>query len=197
MPPAPTDPAAAPPPTLLEKLQLDVFCIVTAATVHVGLARLQDIVFPHTEFVPGIGWIYLPAGARLLFPLLFGLPGALGVMIGSWLVCFLYLYPDDPLRSLAGGVSSAMAPYLVYLVAIHLFGMKPSLQNLTSRRLLLLVPLFGVASPLMHHLWFWLRHDQVDLARGFVVMAVGDMAGALLVIYALKLILTVGFPRRR
>lgn len=192
MPPAPTDPV----PSRLETLQFNVFCIVTAATVYFALAQLQDLIFPHTEFIRGIGWIYLPAGARLLFPLLLGLPGALGVMIGSWLVCFLYLYPDDPLRSLAGGFSSAMAPYLVYLAAIHLFDMKPSLQNLTSRRLLLLVPLFGVASPLMHHMWFWLRHDQVDLARGFVVMAIGDMAGALLVIYALKLVLTVCLPRR-
>jgi hypothetical protein len=102
-------------------------------------------------------------------------------------------------RSLAGGISSALAPYLVYLFALRVLGMQASLANLTSRRLLLLVPLFGVASPLMHHLWFWLHGDPVNLAQGFTVMAVGDMIGALLVLYALKAMLALlpAPPRRR
>jgi hypothetical protein len=179
------------------ELQLQLFCIASSALVYYALARLQDVVFPNTEFVRGIGWIYLPAGARLLFPLLFGLPGAIGVLISSWIICFFYLYPDDPLRSFAGGISSAMAPYLVYLLAIHLFGMKPSLTNLSSKRLLLLVPVFGVASPLMHHLWFWLHGDPVNLTQGFVVMSVGDMAGALVLLYALKFFLALFFPTRK
>jgi hypothetical protein len=185
------------PQTRLDKLKLDAFCIATAAAVYYVLALLQDVVFPNTEFIRGIGWIYLPAGARLLCPLLFGLPGAIGVLIGSWMVCFIHLYPDDPVRSIAGGISSAMAPYLVYLLAIHWFGMKASLSNLTSKRLLLLVPVFGVASPFMHHLWFWLHGDPVNITQGFVVMAVGDMAGALVVIYTLKFILGVATSRRR
>jgi hypothetical protein len=171
--------------------------IVGAALFYLILARLQDWAFPHVEFVRGVGWIYLPAGARLLCPLLLGLPGAVGVLVGSWCECFFHLYPDDPLRSLAGGISSALAPYLVYLFALRVLGMQASLTNLTSRRLLLLVPLFGVASPLMHHLWFWLHGDPVDLAQGFVVMAVGDMVGALVVLYLLKGMLALVPARRR
>lgn len=163
-------------------------CASVAASLlfYLMLARLQDWVFPNVEFVRGVGWVYLPAGARLLCPLLLGLPGAVGVLLASWCECFFHLYPDDPLRSLAGGVSSALAPYLVYLFAVHVLGMRAALTNLTSRRLLLLVPLFGVASPLMHHLWFWLHGDPVDLAQGVAVMAAGDMLGALVVLYALK-----------
>ena len=173
--------------------------VIGSAVFYVALARLQDWVFPHVEFVRGVGWLYLPAGARLLCPLLLGLPGAIGVLVGSWCECFFHLYPDDPVRSLAGGISSALAPYLVYLFALRVLGMQASLANLTSRRLLLLVPLFGVASPLMHHLWFWLHGDPVNLAQGFTVMAVGDMVGALLVLYALKamLVLLPAPPRRR
>ena len=163
--------------------------IVGSVVFYLFLARLQDWVFPNVEFIRGVGWIYLPAGARLLCPLLLGLPGAIGVLVGSWCECFFHLYPDDPLRSFAGGISSALAPYLVYLFALHVLGMQASLTNLTSRRLLLLVPLFGVASPLMHHLWFWLHGDPVDLAQGFAVMAAGDMLGALVVLYALKAML--------
>lgn len=177
------------------RFRLNALSIVACALFYYLLARLQDLIFPHTEFIPGIGWIYLPAGARLLLPLLFGLPGAIGVMLGSWIICFFYLYPDDPVRSFAGGISSAMAPYLVYLLSLHLFGMKPSLTNLTSRRLLMLIPIFGVASPLMHHLWFWIHGDTQNFARGFLVMAIGDMAGALVLIYALKILLAVFAPK--
>jgi hypothetical protein len=169
-----------------ERAGLAALSVLGSVAFYLTLARLQDWVFPNVEFIRGVGWIYLPAGARLLCPLLLGLPGAVGVLLGSWCECFFHLYPDDPLRSFAGGISSALAPYLVYLFALHVLGMQASLTNLTSRRLLLLVPLFGVASPLMHHLWFWLHGDKVDLAQGFAVMAAGDMLGALVVLYALK-----------
>jgi hypothetical protein len=169
-----------------ERARVAFASIVGSVVFYLLLARLQDWVFPNVEFIRGVGWIYLPAGARLLCPLLLGLPGAVGVLIGSWCECFFHLYPDDPLRSFAGGISSALAPYLVYLFALRVLGMQASLANLTSRRLLLLVPLFGVASPLMHHLWFWLHGDPVDLAQGFAVMAAGDMLGAMVVLYALK-----------
>jgi hypothetical protein len=174
------------PTTSRDDIGLAFASVAGSVVFYLMLARLQDWVFPNVEFIRGVGWIYLPAGARLLCPLLLGLPGAVGVLVASWCECFFHLYPDDPLRSLAGGISSALAPYLVYLFAIRVLGMQPSLANLTSRRLLLLVPLFGVASPLMHHLWFWIHHDPVDLAQGFAVMAAGDMIGALVVLYALK-----------
>ncbi len=169
-----------------ERARVACASIVGSVVFYLVLARLQDWVFPNVEFVRGVGWIYLPAGARLLCPLLLGLPGAVGVLLGSWCESFFNLYPDDPVRSFVGGISSALAPYLVYLFALRVLGMQASLANLTSRRLLLLVPLFGVASPLMHHLWFWIHGDQVDLAQGFAVMAAGDMLGALVVLYALK-----------
>ena len=183
-----------------ERARVACASVVGSVVFYLVLARLQDWVFPNVEFMRGVGWIYLPAGARLLCPLLLGLPGAVGVLLGSWCECFFHLYPDDPMRSFAGGISSALAPYLVYLFALRVLGMKASLSNLTSRRLLLLVPLFGVASPLMHHLWFWLHGDKVDLAQGFAVMAAGDMLGALVVLYALKGmlgLLPAAAPRRK
>jgi hypothetical protein len=181
-----------------DRVRLAFASIVGSVVFYLMLARLQDWVFPNVEFMRGVGWIYLPAGARLLCPLLLGLPGAAGVLVASWCECFFHLYPDDPLRSFAGGISSSLAPYLVYLFAIRVMGMQASLANLTSRRLLLLVPLFGVASPLMHHLWFWIHHDPVNLAQGFAVMAAGDMLGAVVVLYALKGMLSLlpAPPRR-
>ena len=176
------------------RYRLPVLSVLVSAAFYVLMARLQDVVFPHVQFTPGIGWIYLPAGARLLCPLLFGAWGAAGLMAGSWLICYFYLFPDDLLRCFTGALSSALAPYVVYRLALWRFGMAASLTNLSPRRLLTLVPMFGVASPLFHHLWFWLHGDHVNLVSGFLVMAIGDMLGALVVIYTLKLLLAL-LPR--
>jgi hypothetical protein len=141
------------------------------------------------ELVRGINWIYLPAGMRLLCTLLFGGAGAVGILIASWATCVFYFFPDDPLRSFAGGIASAAAPYLVYRLAQHLYGLRASLANLSPQRLLLLSVAYSVASPAMHHLWLLLHGDPVG--AGFFVMVLGDLLGTLAVIYTVKLALSL------
>ena len=70
----------------------------------VAMLAANEWLFTRLEFVPGINWIYLPAGMRLLCVLLFGNAGAIGLLLVSWLVCFFYFFPDDYLRSFMGGV---------------------------------------------------------------------------------------------
>lgn len=141
------------------------------------------------EFVRGVNWIYLPSGMRLLCTLLFGGMGAIGVLIASWITCVFYFFPDDPLRSFIGGIASAVAPYLVYKLAQHRYGLQASLLNLNARRLLLLSLAYSVANPTLHHFWLMLR-GQPDLP-GFVVMVFGDLVGTLVVLYAMKLALSL------
>ncbi|TCS36242.1 hypothetical protein EDC30_10759 [Paucimonas lemoignei] len=141
------------------------------------------------ELVRGVNWIYLPAGMRLLCTLLFGGAGAIGVLLASWITCVFYFFPDDPLRSFAGGIASAAAPYLVYKMAQHLYGLQTSLVNLNAKRLVLLSVAYSVASPVLHHFWLLLRGEP--LTSSFFVMVLGDLLGTLVVIYTMKLILSV------
>jgi hypothetical protein len=140
------------------------------------------------ELVRGINWIYLPAGMRLLCTLLFGGAGAIGILIASWITCVFYFFPDDPLRSFAGGIASAAAPYLIYKLAQQLYGLQASLTNLNGKRLLLLTVAYSVASPSLHHLWLFLHGDPIG--SGFFVMVLGDLLGTLLVIYTMKFALS-------
>lgn len=93
-----------------------------------------------------------------------------------------------------GGLLSSLAPYLVYRIAACRYGFQDSLANLTPRRLLALIAIYAIASPLLHHLWFWIHKDVVNPLPGFVAMAVGDLSGALLVVYTAKAVLSL-FPR--
>jgi len=166
------------------------------ATIVLFAATLaaNAFLFRRLEFAPGINWVYLPAGVRLLCTLLFADAGAVGLLLVSWFVSFEFFFPDDFDRAFMGGILATAAPYLVYLVARHFCSLDTSLRNLTPRRLLVLAFAYSVASPLLHHLWFAAR-GQDDLVRGFLVMFVGDLSGTLIVLYAIKALLAL-LPRR-
>lgn len=168
----------------MTQLRLQATMVITTMLFFVAMLAFNQWAFPQ-ELERGINWIYLPAGTRLLCTLLFAEAGAIGLLLVSWLVCFFYFFPDDFLRSFVGGILAALAPYLVYRVAQYRYGLHTSLANLTPARLLLLVLVYSVASPLLHHIWFAFQGQQ-DLVRNFFTMFLGDFCGTLLVIYAVK-----------
>lgn len=94
-------------------------------------------------------------------------------------------------RSFVGGILATAAPYLAYRVARHVYGLQASLRNLSPRSLFGCVVIYAVASPLLHHVWFALHGDTGDLLRSFAVMAIGDFTGTLIVIYTMKLLLSL------
>ncbi|MDR5853495.1 hypothetical protein P9239_16635 [Caballeronia sp. LZ062] len=183
----------------MSNLRLHVVSVVGTAAVFVLSLWLNERVFAHTEFVRGVNWIYLPSGVRLLSTLLLGGDGALGLLIASWLVDFFYFFPQDPVRSFAGGIIATVAPYAVYRLAREWYGLKASLANLTANRLLILALAYSIANPLLHHIWFALRGDTQNIVERFLVMVAGDLAGALIVLYAAKAVLAIlfrnGLPR--
>jgi len=158
--------------------------------LHGGLMVLNELFFRSTEFLAGIGWIYLPAGTRLLCTLLFGRAGMLGLLISGWLACYWYYFPGDAIRGTTGALAGAVGPYLVYMIARREYGLRAALTNLTPARLLACAVGCSVASPLLHHLWFSV-HGDGNLLPGFLVMCVGDLAGTLIVLYTAKAVLAV------
>jgi hypothetical protein len=173
----------------VSSLRLNLSMIVGTIILHGGLMVLNELFFRRAEFLHGIGWIYVPAGTRLLCTLLFGRAGMLGLLITGWFACYWYYFPGDAVRATTGTIAGALGPYLVYLIALRKFGLRASLKNLTPGRLLICAAGCSVASPLLHHLWFSLHGDK-DLLPGFLVMCVGDLAGSLIVLYTAKAILS-------
>ncbi|MCP3727486.1 hypothetical protein M3I53_30935 [Paraburkholderia sp. CNPSo 3272] len=180
----------------MSSLRLHVWSI--AATVIAFLASLwiNQEVFAHTSFVRGVNWIYLPSGVRLLSTLLVGADGFLGLLLAGLLVDFVYWFPHDPVRAIAGAVLGSLAPYLVYRLALEYYDLRATLTNLTPKRLLILAVAYSVANPLFHHLWFALTGATTEWFESFFSMFVGDLAGALIMLYTMKGILAL-LPRQR
>lgn len=166
-------------------LRLQMAMVAATIVLFVATFAVNEWLFSHLEYVPGIAWVFLPAGIRLLSTLLFKEAGALGLLIVSCALGFLHFFPDDPVRACAGGIMAALAPYGVYRYARQRYGLHTSLASLTPQRLLLLIVLYSAASPLLHHLWFFLRGEGQGV-RDLFVMFTGDLLGTLLVIYAMK-----------
>ncbi len=171
-------------------LRMNCAMVVGTIVLHGAVMVLNEVFFRRAEFLQGIGWIYIPAGTRLLCTLLFGWAGTLGLLIAGWFACYWYYFPGDVARATAGTVAGAAGPYLVYLVARHGYGLQSSLRNLSVQGLLACAIACAVASPLLHHLWFMLQ-DGDNLAAGFFVMFTGDLAGSVIVLYAAKAVLVL------
>jgi hypothetical protein len=171
--------------------QLKLQLAMVGATIILFLAALavNELLFTRLEFGAGVNWIYLPAGVRLLCTLLFAEAGAIGLLLVSWLVCFFHFFPNDPVRAFAGGILASAAPYGVYLIARHVYGLNATLTNLSPLRLLQCALMFSIASPALHHLWFAFYEHKPHLAESFAAMLTGDLAGTLIVLYGARWLL--------
>lgn len=177
-------------PSATSQFRLSLLLVLATIVLHGALMILNEVIFRNVEFMRGIGWIYLPAGTRLLCTLLFGRAGAAGLLIAGWVACYWYYFPGDVPRATMGAIAGTVGPYLVYLVARRVYGLQASLRNLTPRRLLLCAAGCSIASPALHHIWF-AAQGQGHLLPGFFVMCVGDFAGTLVVLYAAKVLLAL------
>jgi hypothetical protein len=115
----------------MSQLRLNLAMAGVTCILFLAALAVNELLFRHVEFAPGIAWIYLPAGVRLLSTLLFAEAGAIGLLVVSWLVCFLHFFPNDPVRAFMGGILASAAPYLVYRVMQRHFGLDSNLANLS------------------------------------------------------------------
>jgi hypothetical protein len=180
----------------LANLGAQIQMVVATIVMFAAMLAVNEWLFRALEFAPGISYLYLPAGMRLLCTLLFAEAGAIGLLLVSWIVSFAIFFPGQFERPFMGGIIAALAPYLVYRGARQAWGLQASLVNLTPRRLLVLAVAYSIASPLLHHVYFALN-GQDNLWRGFVAMVIGDLTGTLVVLYGMKGLLALAGRRGR
>ncbi|MGF6977284.1 phosphotransferase system glucose/maltose/N-acetylglucosamine-specific IIC component [Paraburkholderia sp. JPY465] len=175
----------------MSSLRLHFWSIVGTVIAFLVSLWINQELFAHTSFVRGVNWVYLPSGVRLLSTLLLGFDGAIGLLLAGLITDFLYWFPHDPVRATAGALLGSLAPYLVYRFALEYYDLRASLTNLTPKRLLVLAVAYSVANPLFHHLWFALTGTTKNWFESFFTMFVGDLTGALIMLYVMKWLLAL------
>lgn len=160
--------------------------VAGVALVYALLHLLNELLFHRLRFSAGVEWVFLPSGLRLLAVLLLAAKGALGVALASALIGLFRVFPEDPITSLGAGVLSGLAPWLARHGATRALGIREDLAGLGAADLLKLALIFALVSASLHQLWYVARGHSESLLQGIAAMAVGDLIGAVLVLYAAR-----------
>jgi hypothetical protein len=138
-------------------------------------------------FSLGVNWIYLPAGLRLFLTLIFGLPGAIGIVLASFFISYYGDFPKDLTICIGIGLISGFAPYLARLFILSNVELSPNLSNLNMPKLLACILVYAALSSGAHQLWFSLEGlEDAGTMNHVMAMFVGDVLGSILLIAVIK-----------
>lgn len=169
---------------------------VIGVALWLGFLPLYDWLFARTEHVPGINWIYLPHGLRMILVLLFGPAGALGFTIGAATYTRYSAHGPhlDPWLDLVLAVIPGLAAWLAVMLTFRQWpgrSLQPWVFNgrpaLNARALLSLAAVSAALNSTSHIMARYALGNEVqDWAELLIAMFIGDLFGALLLLYILK-----------
>lgn len=173
-----------------------VLVLVTAVLYGLGY-EFQGWLFLFSEHVPGVSWFYLPAGLRVLFVLVAGIYGALGVFCASLVINVLYMKDIGGTVLLLTAAASGFGAW-VALWVLRLGGViEAGLSGLTAAALMKFALLYSGINALFHQLvWWFFKREGVLFWVDVWPMFVGDLLGALVFLYGLKGLLQLRKTRR-
>jgi hypothetical protein len=160
--------------------------VVLTAAAYAALFELNTLLFSAFSFSTGVDWIYLPSGLRLAFVLVFGVWGALGIILASIAIDFIHYFNADVTTAVVTGLISGASPLLARTICVDRLGLNKDLTNLTTGKLLNAAVIFSVLSATLHQLWFTFRGHTENFISSAAVMALGDLTGAILILYLAK-----------
>lgn len=176
-------------PSVKETLQKTALALLSAV-FFVGFFELNDLIFQSFEHRQGINWVFLPAGFRVILVLVLGLPGALGLMLGSWYIDVSLIDDSNPLLGFLNGVAGGFTPWLVMKLFQKQRWLSHQLQMLKPLQLLNLTLATSATSAAAHQMaWHWLDQPQTNIWVDVWPMFIGNVTGALVMLYGFKFVL--------
>jgi hypothetical protein len=148
----------------------------------------------HLGFVPVLKWIYLPAGVCIVSTLLFGWTGAAGIFAARLLLNLIgthsHLAFAEILDACIGAIAEAAGPFLMYLVADQVYGIRLSLDSLTAKRLFILATFCSATCSGLQSLWMTIPFRDIHtFLMMYAGMFMGELSGTLIVFYFGKIVL--------
>jgi len=158
-----------------------------SAVLFMGFFELNDLIFYSLEHREGINWLFLPAGFRVILVLVLGLPGAVGLMLGSWYVDWQLIDGPDPMLGFLNGVAGGLTPWLVMKFLQKRQWLSESLHKIHPLQLLNLTLATSAASAAAHQLaWHWMDKPLTNVWVDVWPMFIGNVSGALVMLYGFK-----------
>jgi len=160
---------------------------LVSAALFAGFFRLNELIFSALEHSQGVNWIFLPAGFRVLLVLGMGLPGCLGIFLGTLYLDYAHLLHGHAMLIFLTGIVSGFTPWVVMKTMSHRGLLSADLKNLTYQQLLNFTLFYAAANAVLHQLlWALINVHNHQMMVELWPMFVGDLLGALLMLYAFK-----------
>ena len=166
--------------------KLNTFLLVVA-----GYLLIHFLNFSLTEFiylVPGAHLVHIPSGFKLLFVLLAGWIGALGIGVATLVACIVYKFPLEYLLGLQLAVMSGLAPFISRRIVINIYAMNEDLIYTSAKQLVILGLLFALLNSGLHQAVLYWNGVSQNFLDGFLVSFIGDITGAYIVFLLLKML---------
>ena len=161
-------------------------CVISAMA-YTFLFYFNNWLTSDITFSLGVSWIYLPAGLRLFLTLIFGLPGAIGIAIASFLISYYGDFLHDLTVCTGVGLISGFAPFLARFFVFSNLRLESDLSNLSFPKLIACILIYSLLSAGLHQWWFaTMSLDDTGSMNHFLVMFIGDVLGSLLLISLIK-----------
>jgi hypothetical protein len=170
--------------------------VVLTAAAYAAIFELNILLFSGFEYSNNVHWIFLPSGLRLAFVLVFGVWGAIGIVLASIATNLIHYFDSDLTTAIVAGIISGLGPLLARSMCIHFYKLDIDLKQLTVQLLFKATTLFAVLSAVLHQLWLTYRGYSDHFISSTAAMAFGDFVGTILLLYTAKYTITQLLIRR-
>jgi hypothetical protein len=162
-----------------------------SAVFFAGFFQLNGWLFSNLIYREGVNWVFLPAGFRVILVLLLGVPGAVGIMLGTWYIDRGSLIDSNMWLIMLNGVVSGFIPYGVLKILSKGRRTEQLLQVMNTQHLLNFTLIFAAASSVAHQLvWLLLKKTDSNILVDVWPMFIGDTLGTFLILFCCKLVIS-------
>lgn len=170
---------------------LNLTTLLATALVYFLLDVVNRALFSSVAFTGGESWIYLPAGLRLAFVLIFLGTGAVGIALASCAIGLIQFSGLDFVTVLGAGVISGFSPWLARVICLEKFKLDKQLHHLNLAALVKMALTFAALNAVMQQLWFTWCDPSAPFIEATAKMFTADMLGTVILLYIAKYSLTL------
>ncbi len=156
--------------------------VLAIAFVWIALFKLNAVLFPVLDLNDHVSWIFLPAALRLFAVLVFGLPGAAGLFLGSMLHADL-TSPVSAFHGIMYAILSAGGPVMALAICMRGLRIEADLSGLRPAHLAVFSLVGAACNVIPNRLYMWATSMIVGPYVDFVPMFIGDTIGTVLMLY--------------
>ena len=160
--------------------------LLATALVYFLLDAVNRALFSSAALTGGENWIYLPAGLRLAFILIFLGTGAMGIALASCAIGMIHLSGMDPVTVLGAGLISGFSPWLARFICLEKFKLDQELQHLNVAALVKMALTFAALNAVLQQMWFTWCDPSTHFVEATARMFTADLLGTIILLYVAK-----------